>query len=528
MSGSSNGKLIAAGLGGALVMLAIGAVIWPKAPEAPAGAPPAPTTAPPPAAETAAPAALVAEAAPEPAPAPAAATTAEWPDVPEVGQAAPSAPPPLRFPTNNREREAFVADAVRDIGDVAVQRSLRSARWTFDANVPPVRGRILVDVNDEVAVLRIPELDTVATQRNGRCMRRAGGLVSDCERHEEQILQVVTTARQPILLGAWLQSGAKVTRSSVGHELGAVEIGVAPPGGQGRFEVAFLAQGTALRMATLDSLPTICKSMLLQAHRTVGGLTLPSVWQFATTVPQARPEPPAQQAGQGRGDQPGGAQGGAPGLDGAQGVGEPGGGAPPVTSTGESADDAHKGEGAREPEDPATVQKRVAFCAEQRLLLVDVVPITVTVPKLEPLAAESEPRIEKRLVQRLRALAVESADTIFPAIGNVMNDPNEIDRRRGLLGLVVGKDGLAVATPIVDQAPAQAPIQMAEVPVIRQRISAKPTLLVARMQEFAATVGKSHKIAEGPWIAWLLNVDTKVASWSTTESVFEFEIPIAP
>ncbi len=504
MSGSSNGKLVAAGLGGALVMLAIGAVIWPKAPEQGPAAP-----APPPAAETPAPAvpapagATEAAAAADPVPTPAPATSAEWPDLPEVGEAAPSAPPPLRFPTNDRERDVFVADAVRDIGDLAVQRSLRSARWTFDANVAPVRGRVVVDADGDVAVLRIAELDTVAVMRGGRCLRRAGSLVSDCEQHEQLILETVLATRDPILLGVWLDKGAKAIRSAVRHELHGVEIGFAVPDGS-EVDAIFRAQGAALHMVSLDSLPSACKAMLLQAQRNVGGLNLPSVWQFAAELrseepaADAPPPPPAKDA------------------------------APPVpTTTGRpravevSADSAER--------DRAEAPKAHAdICNSARLLLVDVAPITVTVPKIEPLAVESAPRIETRMAQRLRALAVDSADTVFAAIGNVTQNPTDIDRRRNILGLIVGKDGLAVAAPIVAEASAQRPIGLVEVPVVRQRLAAKPALLVAKMQEFAATVAKSHKIGEGPWIAWVLHVDSRSSAWPTTETIFEFEIPIAP
>ena len=510
MSGSSNGKLIGAGLGGALVMLAIGAAMWPKTPE-PAPQVPTPQAepaAPSPAAEAAAAAEPAAEAAePAPVPAPSAATAADWPAVPEVGQAAPKAPPPLRFPTTERERAAYVADAVRDIGDIAVQRSLRSARWTFDAILPPVHGRIVVDVNDEVAVLRIAELDTVAILRGDRCMRRAGSLVSDCEMHEEQILQAVTQTRLPLLLGAWLESGAKPVYSAVGSldgQLdGVVDIRFAVPGGKRWVEAFFRGQGDRLQMAALDSLYLMCSSMILQANRNVGGLALPSVWQFAAMLPGTDVAAPPNQ----------------PDADKATG-------APAVTTTGEPLDERPRTAEANSY--PEEVKKHIAFCSGLRFLLVDVAPITVVVPKLEPLQAESAPRIEKRMAQRLRALAVDSADAIFPAIGNVMSDPTEIDRRGNLLGLVVGKDGLAVATPVVAEASAQAAISLVEVPVVRQRVLAKPTLLVAKMQEFAASVGKTHKIGEGPWIAWARNIDTKTPAWSTSESVFEFEIPIAP
>ncbi len=432
---------------------------------------------------------LAAEASPAALP-PGATASEAWPALPEVGQAAPTTPPPVRIPANAKELQSYLDDVEAAVGKPEAQRALRAARWTLEIPVGPLAGRVVADLDDDLSVVRHAAQDAVLVQAGESCTLLRKGAVAPCELHEEVLLAALRHARAAALPAIWRHAFGRLATHALDGSTNVVHVGANagnrnvrekearalphPDGGRDLLAV----DARNLQVRGVSSIGGICPRLAFDGWRRVRDFAVPSHWRAELETPNPAAAPDA------------------------------------------SAADA----------DPVGRQRAAWVCGTLELLVLDVaaLPGGVQRPALAPGAAESAPRFEQRIAQKLNAVALQRVGDFSSALPTVVPSSGALDRRGRLGGFVVAKDGLALAVPLLEGADGPGALAMPAGPVARQRMRVKPTLLVATLQQFAETLRAKRPLGDGPWMAWPLEIDPGFVFANDGERMFELEVPVAP
>lgn len=421
---------------------------------------------------------------------PGATSSEAWPALPEVGQAAPTTPPPVRVPANAKELQRYLDDVEAAVGKAEAQRALRSARWTLEIPAGPLAGRVVADLDDERSVVRHAGQDAVFVQDGEGCMLLRKGAVAPCELHEEVLLAVLRHARASALPALWRHGPGRKATHALDGSTNVVHVGAnAGKRNAGQQEARALPHPDGdrdllaidarnLQVRGVSNIGGICPRLVFDGWRRVRDFALPAHWR-------AEQEPPEQAVA-------------------------PAAGAADVAAVG---------------------RERAAWvCGTLELLVLDVaaLPGRVERPALQPAAAETAPRFEQRIAQKLNAVALQRVGDFSSALPTVVPSSGALDRRGRLGGFVVAKDGLALAVPLLEGADGPGALAMAAGPVARQRMRVKPTLLVATLQQFAETLRGKRPLGDGPWLAWPLEINAGFVFSDDGERMFELEVPVAP